>query len=713
MRQISHLHGAASDMPETDEEQQRLLRLTRAAAPLFWTFNPHKPSEADLRDWLDYTGQTFAAFLREGYDPYIHPEDHARTTELMARAAAEGTSFSFGLRVKRLDGVYRWLHVQARPRFHADGTIEEWVGVHTDMTEKYALQAELQESYERFELATLATTEGVWDMKYGTGEMYYSVRLRELLGLPGSACTVQDWLTRIYPGDAARLQKHWTTFKDSPSVRYESEFRCLDAEDQWRWLRARAVCLRNSEGRILRLTGTACDISTERLKDPLTGLHNRSSLLEQLLWRIEKAREFARNFALYFLDLDSFKQINDSMGHASGDAVLVEVSRRLQSTMAKTSGNVVARLGGDEFVVLVTDLDSEADAWSFGALLKELLSAPLELAQPIRISASIGIAFGTPGRYGSAEEMLEEADMAMYTAKSRRKGSVDLFTPKMRDVVTARLSMEQDLRRALDEQQFEACYQPQVNMVSGDILGVEALLRWKHPERGWVSPADFIPLAEDTRLILLIGDWVLDEVLCQIRRWQSASLLPKGFTVAVNISAHQLRSRQFSQNLVHRCSELGVEPRSLCLEVTEGALIEIGDLPAITAELQSAVAAGFEVNLDDFGTGFSSLRYLQHFPFGSVKIDQSFVADMCRDPRSRSLVQTIIGLANSLNMGVIAEGVEREEQAAELLSMGCFKAQGFLYSTAVSASEVESRWLRQPMLAAAAFGSGGAVARAA
>ena len=479
----------------------------------------------------------------------------------------------------------------------------------------------------------------------------------------------------------------------STAERFESEFRCRGAANDWQWLRVRAVCLRGPEGKLVRVTGTASDISTQRLKDPLTGLHNRSSLLDQLLWRIQKAAEFRRNFALYFLDLDSFKQINDSLGHASGDAVLVEVAKRIHSTLAEVNGCVGARLGGDEFVVLVSDLDTESDALSYGSLLEQLLSSPLQLAQPIRVSASIGIAFGTPGKYRSAEEMLEEADLAMYNAKSRGKGSVDLFTREMREAVIARLNVEQDLRRALEEGQCELHYQPQVELRSGRIIGVEALLRWNHPERGSISPTDFIPIAEETRLIIPIGDWVVEQVLSQLQRWQRERILPAGFTVALNVSAHQINGRNFAQALLSRCTEIGIDPHSLCLEITEGVLI--GESPAINTELQSAVSAGFELDLDDFGTGFSSLRYLQRFPFGSVKIDRSFVASMCCDARSRSLVQMIVDLARSLHMGVVAEGVEKQEQAEALQEMGCTRAQGFLYSRAVAASEVESIWLRK------------------
>jgi len=365
----------------------------------------------------------------------------------------------------------------------------------------------------------------------------------------------------------------------------------------------------------------------------------------------------------------------------------------------------VARLGGDEFVVLVSDLATEEDALTYGALLRRVLNAPLHLSRPIRISASIGIAFGDAGKYTTAEEMLEEADLAMYNAKSTTKGTVGLFTSAMRDAAIARVGLEEDMRRALEEGHFELRYQPQVDMASGAILGVEALLRWKHPDRGYISPAEFIPLAEETRLIVDIGEWVIEQALLQMKRWRNEAVLPPGFTMSINISAHQILGRNFTQLLVGRCRHFGVDPRSLCLEVPETVLM--GDLPALTAELHKAVRAGFELDLDDFGTGFSSLRYLQHFPFGSVKIDRSFVADMCSNARSRSLVQTIVSLATSLDMRPLAEGVETPEQVTALLAMGCSKAQGFLYSPALTAAEIAATWLPpSPSLACTPVGAG-------
>ncbi len=667
----------ADDEIRDNEERYRLL--LRTTSSIIWTYNPTNPSEAALRELLQFTGATFDEYCA---NPLVgvHPEDCERVAALISRVHKLSTNFVVDLRLRRFDGAYRWMHAQAAARLNADGTIKEWVGLHTDITDKHLLENELRQSHEKFLLATRAATEGIWDVQLPGRDIYYSDRCRELLGLSANDpdLSIRDWLQRVHPRDLSRVEKTWSDMRESTANGFEVELR-YQKDQAWHWLLVRAACQRNSNGEIERLTGSMSDITARKVTDDLTGLHNRASFLDQLQWRIDKAEEEPRNFAVYFLDLDSFKRINDSLGHASGDAVLLEVARRLAITVEGTPNSHAARIGGDEFVVLVDDLATHEDALTYAYLLEALLKEPLTLnGQPTHIDASIGVSFAGHGINTTAAKMLEEADIAMYQAKLQGKGRHVFFSSSMKAAAVARLEMERDLRRALQEDQLELHYQPKIDIRTGRITGLEAVLRWMHPVRGLMSPASFIPLAEETGLIVPIGEWVIQRSAKQLHQWLERDLLKTGTTMAVNISAPQIRHSAFYKNLMAQCREARLSPESMVLEITESILLD--DEPLISTALRSAVDSGFEIELDDFGTGFSSLSYLHKYPFRNLKIDRSFVGRLQTDVKSNSLVSAIVSLASALGMGTIGEGVETVEQAHTLLKMGCSTAQGFLFS---------------------------------
>jgi diguanylate cyclase (GGDEF)-like protein len=427
--------------------------------------------------------------------------------------------------------------------------------------------------------------------------------------------------------------------------------------------------------------------------DDLTGLPNRALLTERLQHELAHARRNDRQLALLFLDLDRFKSVNDSIGHDGGDQLLRMVADRLRVCVRE--GDTVARLGGDEFVVLLTGLDSALDAAKLARDILFSLSQPFQISgAECFVSVSIGVAaFPADGTTG--EELLKHADIAMYRAKAAGRARFVFFEESMNLELLERAVMERELRLALARDQFAVHYQPRIDLSDGHLHGAEALLRWHHPEFGWVSPEKFIPLAEDVGLIDELGSWVLRQVCEQLVAWQNAGY-PIGF-VSVNVSIKQLKSRNLIDQVRHALESTGLAPHALELEITEGALIE--DVESVINMLRRFKQAGVTVALDDFGTGYSSMAYLRRLPIDVLKIDQSFVKDLAHDEAARSIVLAIIVMAQALHKSVVAEGVETLAQANLLLEWGCDLAQGYYFSPPLSAAELEEM-MGQPMLPA-------------
>jgi diguanylate cyclase (GGDEF)-like protein/PAS domain S-box-containing protein len=558
-----------------------------------------------------------------------------------------------------------------------------------DITNERRSQRSLERAHERFSLATMATTEGIWDLDCGVGTVYYSARWRSILGLPEEEFTgtITDWMERLHPADEERAREAWVELRGKADNNFQIELRHRHEDGSWRWILCRGLCQRDSNGRPIRLTGSISDITARKIVDPLTQLHNRLSLLEQLQWRIEREEHHDRCYALLFIDLDLFKRINDSLGHLKGDALLVEVGRRLEETVQLVPGSLVSRLGGDEFVVLLGDVTHEEDALSYASMLEYLLEVPIDCqGYEVFISASIGVAVGRPGDYTHAEQVLEDADIAMYAAKANGKAQSATFTNKMRARATTRLNDEADLRAAIAEHQFELLYQPSVHLNSGTILGFEALIRWHHPSRGLISPAEFVPLAEQTGFILPIGRWALGIAIQQLAAWRRDKLVSPTATMAVNLSARQLNDPHLVDDICHLLKAAELPSECLVLEVTESMLMD--DAEGAVTILQAIAKTGISLYMDDFGTGYSSLSYLHRYPFQCLKVDRSFISRMEDHPQSVTLVSAIVALGASLGMAVIAEGVETEVQRDHLVRMGCQQAQGFLFSQAMPADAI-------------------------
>lgn len=418
--------------------------------------------------------------------------------------------------------------------------------------------------------------------------------------------------------------------------------------------------------------------------DPLTGLPNRALFMRRLAAATARARRDDGAFALLFLDLDNFKLVNDSMGHHVGDDLLVAVARRLEQQLR--GGDLVARLGGDEFAILLERIDSARDAALLAERVLESLATPLSIGGYEYVSsASMGLVLSSSASE-QPEYLLRSADMAMYRAKSAGRARYEMFDRAMHADALARLQTERDLRVAVERNEFELFYQPLVSIETGVVVGVEALLRWRHPERGLIAPLQFVPVAEDTGMIVPIGRWALRTACRQGKSWHDELGMSEPLMLSVNLSVREFAQADLVKEIVCVLEETAFPAQSLQLEITESALIDHGN-PAVQtiAELR---AMGIRIHLDDFGTGFSSLSYLNRIPLDALKIDRAFTSAIDTEPRSRDLVRAIVDLGRALGLETVAEGVTRQEQLSMLRAMGCRFAQGFLFSPPVPASEL-------------------------
>jgi diguanylate cyclase (GGDEF)-like protein/PAS domain S-box-containing protein len=421
--------------------------------------------------------------------------------------------------------------------------------------------------------------------------------------------------------------------------------------------------------------------------DGLTGLPNRALFMDRLRLSTQRARRRKDQvFAVLFLDLDCFKAINDSMGHIMGDQLLIEVSRRLKCCLRTT--DTIARLGGDEFTILLEDLSDERESLRIVERLQKELARPFKLgARDIAVTASIGITLSDP-TYERAEEILRDADVAMYSAKSSGKACYQLFDRERGAPQLDVVNLGSDLERAVEREELLLNYQPIVSLETGKLCAFEALVRWHHPQRGPISPNDFIPLAEETGSILTIGTWVLREACLQMKRWQEKFPFHRSLAVTVNLSSKQFMQVDLIDRVIDILQETRLDPHSLRLEITESAVME--NIGTATVLLQQLRALGIELSVDDFGTGYSSLSYLHRLPINSIKIDKSFVRGMVEKRDHAEIVKTILTLAKSLGIRVVAEGVETLEQLIELRHLQCDAGQGFLFSKPTDVETAET-----------------------
>ena len=639
---------------------------------------------------------------------YIHPGRRQLFKALIERDGQVTDFVSEVYRHKTRERI--WVRETAYAVRDAQGQVVYYEGTVEDITERHLAANALSDSETRWRLALDAAGDGVWDWRVQTGEEFYSDRLLHMFGFKRGelAHSVAALDERTHPDDLAQMAVDREAHFSGRTSTYVNEHRVRCKDGSWKWVLSRGMVVsRDAQGQPLRMIGTHTDITQRKHAeeliwhqahiDALTGLPNRRMLRQRLNEALAHARQTESVLAVVFMDLDNFKQVNDTLGHHEGDALLVEAAHRIQQHMGRT--DTLARMGGDEFTLVLAGLPAGADPVALlGPRLDGLLDAlqqPYLLGQSeVFVSASMGLAM-YPADASQIEDLLRHADQALYAAKGAGRNRWCVFTPAMQAAAQWRARLDADLRTALEAGQLSVAYQPIVNMLSGRVCKAEALLRWHHPELGAISPAQFIPVAETSGQILALGDWVFTQAAHQVRHWRS--VLDAEFQVSVNKSPVQChRSPALSSRWVDELAQMGLPCSSLCIEITEGLLLDTH--PDVTRHLGELRAAGTTVSLDDFGTGYSSLTYLQKLDIDCLKIDQSFVRNLSPGSTDLTLCKAIIAMAHELGMQVVAEGVETEQQHQLLMEAGCDHGQGYWYGRPMPPAQFEA-WVRarQPL----------------
>jgi diguanylate cyclase (GGDEF)-like protein/PAS domain S-box-containing protein len=542
-----------------------------------------------------------------------------------------------------------------------------------------SLVEQLHGSEQRFRTLAASSPVGIFQLDFEGHCVYGNARLRQILGLDDDDDLEASWRQVIHAEDRDDTEAAWVGAArgmNAPPV----HFRIVEGSGQ-RWAESQAATLRNDQGDIVGCVGTVEDITERRrieaqlthqaLHDALTGLPNRTLFLDRVGMALARTRRAEGTAAVLFIDLDRFKLINDSLGHDAGDRVLTTIAERLAHSLRDSDS--VGRLGGDEFAVLC-EVNQARDAMTIAEQIATAVEAPVELdSGQVVVSASIGIAINSGS--ATATDMLENADAAMYRAKERGKARIEIYDESMRIRTLRRLQVESALRAAIEREQLAIYLQPEVELATGEITGAEALVRWNDPARGLVMPGEFIPVAEETGLIVPLGAWVLREACLEAARLRAGGT---PLTVAVNLSARQLSHPGLVGLVADTLDEAGIEPGALCLEITESVLMQDADRAVVL--LEELKTLGVSLSLDDFGTGYSSLSYLRRFPVDTVKVDRSFVDGLVDRPSDASIVAAVRDVTRSLGLGVVAEGIETPEQLKRLQELEYERGQGYLFA---------------------------------
>lgn len=635
--------------------------------------------------WFQTTGQAEAEALGAGWLDAVHPDDRGTVAEAYEEAAAGAKPFRSEYRLRHVSGSWLWVIDVGEPRFTADGDFIGYVGTVLDITERRLAEAEAHRAAARLSTVLESTT----DCVIGVDRFGHITYLNRNAEIKLAACEPKlgRKLGELFPEERGGIfsERFAEAFASQSTVSFESYLPALDE-----WLEVHAYP--TSEGLSLffrniterRLAEQERLIVQEKIAhmarhDALTGLPNRLAFNEALAKILAEGRA-RRKAAVLFLDLDSFKEVNDTLGHAEGDALLQLVAQRLKSSVR--ASDTVARFGGDEFAIVQFDIRRPSDAVDLAERIIKDLAEPFDLdGNLIFMGVSIGIALA-PKDSELPKELLRAADTALYRAKAEGRGAYRLFEPGMHERLKDRQAMKLALHGALSRGEFEVHYQPLVNLRTGKISCFEALVRWRHPERGLIPPAEFIPVAEENDFITSIGAWVLGQACKAAAGW------PSDIDVAVNLSPLQFRGHGLTSMVTKALFEGGLEPQRLQLEITESVILH--DSSANLRLLSELRSLGVRIALDDFGTGYSSLSYLRHFPVDKIKLDRSFVSDLPAGAGARAIVRAVAGLAAGLGLTMTAEGIETAAQVEALLEEGYSEGQGYYFSVPVPSDQVEA-----------------------
>ena len=562
---------------------------------------------------------------------------------------------------------------------------------------QYRATVDLRRSEERYAVAVRATNDGIWDWDLTTRSMHFSERWKTLLGYENLTWTEPDaWFKLVHPDDVERLRREIEQHLAGEGSYFENEHRIRHADGDWRWVLTRGLTTRDARGTPVRITGSLSDITERRnaqqqlihdaLHDSLTGLPNRALFMDRLAQCLNHVeRDPSYGCAVLFIDIDRFKLVNDSLSHAAGDRLLVEMARHVRRVLRPR--DTLARLGGDEFTILLDGITGSAEAEDIATRAGQAIAEPIGFeGHELSLVASIGIAHNLEG-IADAEDLVRDADTAMYHAKGHGGGRWEIFDTSMHQRVLDRISVETQLRQAIDQGNLRTFFQPIVDLRSGALHGLEALARWPAGDRE-LPPCDFIPVAEETGLISPLGNLILRSACQTLSDWRDRGLVEPRVTVSVNVSICQITDGSLVDHVRAALKDAKLPARNLALEITESTLIENPQL--VSAELRELMYLGVTVHLDDFGTGYSSLTVLNDFPGDTLKIDRTFVDSMIGRPESRTIVTSIVGLAQNLGLRVIAEGIENAEQLHALTELGCEYGQGYHFARPLPTSEIET-----------------------
>ena len=636
------------------------------------------------------------ALGRQLEDLIIPPEMRQDVIASVQQWVTEGQSIPAGeLRLMRKDGSRVAVYSSHTMLINSEGEQEIYC-VDIDLSDRKQAEEALQESENRYRLLAENTNDLVCLHDLNNRYLYVSPSCEALLGYRYSEMLGQDPYTFFHPEDRDRiyLEAHTTAIGEKP---IPITYRIRQKSGNYIWFETLTKPIVDAAGQIVQLQTSSRDV-TERIQvqnqlehqalhDALTGLPNRHLLIERLELAINRAKRLENyHFAVLFLDLDRFKVINDSLGHLVGDKLLIAIAQKLQATLRGI--DLVARLGGDEFVILLEEIKDIQEAIRATERIFAALQTPLMLEdREVYMTASIGIVLGTAD-YTQASDLLRDADIAMYRAKTMGKARYEIFDTAMHTQALSRMHLENDLRRAIECQEFVLHYQPIVALDTGNLIGFEALIRWQHPTQGLKFPEDFIPIAEETGLITALDYWAMGTACAQLATWQTAFPELSSMSLSVNLSAQDLRRSDLLDQVDRVLSQTHLKGNYLTLEITESMLIE--DIESTIILLSQLKARGIQISIDDFGTGYSSLSYLHRLPVDSLKVDRSFVNQIQAGKRNHQIVATIMALSNQLELKVIAEGIETQQQLERLQQLGYKFGQGYLFSKPLSQSATEA-----------------------
>jgi diguanylate cyclase (GGDEF)-like protein/PAS domain S-box-containing protein len=587
-------------------------------------------------------------------------------------------------------------------------------GVSTAVWEQRRMHRLLRQSEERYALASQAANEGLWDWDLKRQVMYFSPRWKAMIGYADVPLShsPQEWFGRVHPDDVEALKAAIASHLQGTVPQFEHEHRILHQDGTYRWVISRGLAVLDKYGAARRMVGSQSDITDRKQTeeqllrdayyDRLTGLPNRSLFLDRLKQAIAHQQQLSTStFAVLMLDLDRFKVVNNSLGNDLGDQLLIAVAQRVNACLRLEE--TLARVGGDEFAILLQMVRGVSDVTHIAEQILGVLSLPFRLTdQDVFTTVSIGIAIGSM-RYEHPEHLLRDADTATFRAKSLGGARYQVFDKTMHLRMISHLHLERDLRRAIAtlttlsaQPEFHLCYQPIVELSTGEIRGFEALVRWHHPEQGLIPPKKFVPLAEKNGLIVPLGTWLLRQACRQMHRWSAELADSRVLTINVNLASKQFSRPDLTEQIRDILEETQLDPAQLKLELTESTIME--NAKSMVATLHQLKSLGIQLAIDDFGTGYSSLSYLRRFPIDTLKIDQSFIHRIGIDRENSEIIRTITSLAHTLKMNVTAEGVETANQLEQLLHMGCEYGQGYFFSPPIEAERAIATLIPQSVL---------------